>query len=195
MNFTRVLNPGFIHPSWYRSGRGVRVFVKVDYRDGRLSFTGVEGPTRSGNAVGSCGQIDLTAIDRLEKGWTQEMLRQLIAVWKRWHLNDMRAGCEHQRAEKWDELPIDPSKPLSSYGVHAPGESPSWNMLVWLPYIADPLKAARAKIKGRPNGLLGKPCPACGYAYGSAWLREDVPDEVLEWLKSLPETTVKPAWV
>lgn len=34
-----------------------------------------------------------------------------------------------------------------------------------------------------------------GYRYGTAWLREDVPDDVLDWLKGLPDTDVEPAWV
>lgn len=35
-----------------------------------------------------------------------------------------------------------------------------------------------------PGGLLGKPCPTCGYAYGSAWLFEQLPADVLEWLNN-----------
>lgn len=47
----------------------------------------------------------------------------------------------------------------------------------------------------RPEGLLCKPCPVCGYEYGSAWLKREVPEEILEYLKNLPETVKKPAWV
>jgi hypothetical protein len=36
-----------------------------------------------------------------------------------------------------------------------------------------------------PEGYLTKPCPVCGYKYGSAWLHEDVPQDVLDWLQSL----------
>lgn len=46
-----------------------------------------------------------------------------------------------------------------------------------------------------PEGLLTKPCPECGYKYGSAWRKEDVPEEVLEFLRSLPSTDKTPAWV
>lgn len=45
------------------------------------------------------------------------------------------------------------------------------------------------------RGLLCKPCPVCGYKYGTSWIKEDVPQEVIDWLFALPETTVKPAWV
>jgi hypothetical protein len=46
-----------------------------------------------------------------------------------------------------------------------------------------------------PEGLMSKPCPTCGYKYGSAWLKQDVPAEVIEFLKGLPDTDKKPAWV
>ena len=38
-----------------------------------------------------------------------------------------------------------------------------------------------------PDGILGKPCPVCGYQYGHAWQTEEVPQEVVDWLFSLPE--------
>jgi hypothetical protein len=34
-----------------------------------------------------------------------------------------------------------------------------------------------------------------GYKYGSAWLREEVPSDVLEFLAGLPDSEVTPAWV
>lgn len=46
-----------------------------------------------------------------------------------------------------------------------------------------------------PDGILGKPCPVCGYKYGTSWLKEDVPEDVLQFLYNLPDTTRKPAWV
>lgn len=45
------------------------------------------------------------------------------------------------------------------------------------------------------RGLLCRPCPVCGYKYGASWLYEEVPQDVLDWLFSLPETKSKPAWV
>lgn len=44
-------------------------------------------------------------------------------------------------------------------------------------------------------GILCKPCPICGYKYGTAWQKEEVPQDVIDWLFALPETTVRPAWV
>lgn len=44
-------------------------------------------------------------------------------------------------------------------------------------------------------GFIGKKCPVCGYGYGSAWIKEDVPQEVIDWLFALPDTRTQPAWV
>lgn len=46
-----------------------------------------------------------------------------------------------------------------------------------------------------PDGILTKPCPVCGYRWGSSWRAERVPAEVLQWLEALPDSTRKPAWV
>lgn len=82
----------------YNGGR-MSVFVCAQFVDGRLSMTGVEGPTRGGNAVGSCGQISMhlnepDGLDGFEPapGWSLESVRRLLALWDRWHLNDMQAG-------------------------------------------------------------------------------------------------------
>ncbi len=94
-----------------------------------------------------------------------------------WHMNDMRPGCVHQRAENWDERPIDPTKPIDAYGVHVPGGSATWNMLVWV------------RRDEHPEGLLSYPCPTCGYKYGSSWLTEELPAEVLAQVQALAEAT------
>ena len=44
------------------------------------------------------------------------------------------------------------------------------------------------------KGLLCKPCPVCGYKYGTNWLKEDLPDDVIAFLQSLPDTKIQPAW-
>lgn len=158
-------------------------YIKIDWDGTRLSVTGVEGPKRNGDAFGGCGQI--REFDgELRPGWTREMVERLRLLWNVWHLNDMKAGCEHQRAAGWDERPIDPSKPLNSYGKHFEGQHyASWNMLTWV------------KPSEHPDGLMTVPCPECGYKYGTAWLTMEVPDEVLNELKAFPAATTTPAWV
>lgn len=46
-----------------------------------------------------------------------------------------------------------------------------------------------------PIGVLCKPCPVCGYKYGTGWHKEEVPQEVIDWLFNLPDSIVEPAWV
>ena len=45
-----------------------------------------------------------------------------------------------------------------------------------------------------PDGILGKACPVCGHKYGTG-RKEEVPQDIIEWLFNLPTTKVKPAWV
>lgn len=143
------------------NGRKAQVFCKIEYTDGKLSISGVEGPRANGNCAGSCGQIDMSysqdALDEgmeLNEGWTPTKWFKFLKVWKRWHLNDMRAGCEHQRANGW------------TYEEHHNKET-----------------------------FEGEACLQCGYKIGSAWLKEEVPNEIIDFLKNLPESQTVPAWV
>lgn len=96
--FSRVLNPGTVLIGKQKA----QVFVKISYQNRCLSLTGVQGPLPSGNCRGSCGQIQLTIEPgQLGEGWTRTKLDRLINIWEKYHLNDMQAGCEHQRAD-WD---------------------------------------------------------------------------------------------
>lgn len=148
--------------------RRANVYCKIENENGRLSISGVVGPLPSGNALGGCGQIDMEFKHRNEadddkrygdligpneikfsKGWNATAWFDFLEVWKKWHLNDMHAGCEHQREweqKNYDELPED------------------------------------------------KACKVCGYEYGTAWNSVKVPEDVLDFLASLPETTKQPAW-
>lgn len=102
-----------------------------------------------------------------------DFIKELHPIWKRWHLNELRAGCEHQREMKWDECPIDPSKPLGHYGKHFEGQKmETSNMLIWI------------KPEEHPEGLLTKPCPECGYRYGTEWKKEEIPQEIQDKIRS-----------
>ena len=83
----------------YRNHYTYNAFVEIVYKNDILSLHGVIGPMISGNCRGSAGQCQ----DEIRKGvpkapWTKEMVDKLCDIWDRWHLNDKRAGCEHQRA-------------------------------------------------------------------------------------------------
>lgn len=250
------------------------MFAKIEYsKDGRLSIMGVIGPLRNGDARGSSGQIVMSFKEYDERGhmsladvtpapgWTPELVRQFFDAWDRWHLNDMRAGCEHQRGAEWDTskkiethnytwewgayyameqrviadgkahgVPINPKSEQSVRGAmrysgaaivfhglrFALGLEPfrkvaldpaEWDRVTLKFPDAENVRAkavkhtVETKTAGwlspseHPSGLLGKPCGVCGYKYGTAWKREDVPAAVIEFLQSLPDADVKPAWV
>ena len=39
--------------------------------------------------------------------------------------------------------------------------------------------------KEHPEGILTKPCEICGYKYGTKWNFEEIPEEVLEYLRTV----------
>jgi hypothetical protein len=151
-----------------------QVWVTAEIEGDQLSVTG-EIVARPGVEPVGWGQIiDAVRECKPVNGWTRDELDKLADVWEHWHLNDMRAGCEHQRAEGWDKRPIDPSKPTDTYGTFFEGQQqPSWNMLAWV------------RPEDHPDGLLTKPCPVCGYRYGTAWLTEELPQEIRDYVEGL----------
>lgn len=222
-----------------RLGKGAdgNIFCKIEYTDGKLSISGVEGPTRDGNARGGCGQIEMHLVASAispAPGWTRADIQQFLDYWRAWHLNNLRAGCEHQRAA-WnpaEKLQLEQYTWADRYhaarravesGTATPAEYEEYMKLTprvhavtieikrvnyRTPEVAELLAAGWIKVQkteektagwvypeSHPGGLLGKPCDVCGYKYGSAWLREEVPADVIEWLFSRPATDIQPAWV
>lgn len=222
--------------------------IQLKTEDGfvRLSISGVEGPMLGGDARGSCGQFIMSFKEYDERGhktldsitpapgWTPELIRQFFDVWDRWHLNDMRAGCEHQRAENWGKEKIEvvsykqtheaykirkeAEKKAATAAVEGqPAEltetekallSPDCFKDIYVPPDADSPLSGYYEVNKRetktsgcvyeyehPRGVLCKPCPTCGHKYGSAWLKEPLPPEVISFIESLPETDKTPAWV
>lgn len=241
-----------INPCWCRvhkrKGEGydnVRGFAKIEFTDGRLSICGVIGPMNNGNCRGSAGQCtDSIKQGTPADGWTKEMLDKLCDIWDRWHLNDMRPYCEHQKELGWAEAAVEEIvlhhyrlnqdayakrkdaekaaiEALRKGEVFAPTKEQTF--FAALPAsldIYEPLPESTAqyyhhkkplykgdcgatekKIRGwvrfdeSEHGILCKPCPVCGYKYGTSWLKEEVPQEVIDWLFALPDTKVEPAWV
>ena len=85
--FTKAI--GFSSKTTY-----ARVDIKFTH-DGRLSISG-NIRDYGKQSMGADGQI----ADELLAHFPKRAAR-LVEIWRRWHLNDMRAGCEHQRAAKW----------------------------------------------------------------------------------------------
>lgn len=147
---------------------GNSIFCKIQYENGALSISGVDGPLKSGNARGACGQI-LHDIDPEEiiyaPGWNKELLIRFLEIWDRWHLNDLRAGTPKQ---------LEILKKNESKFIECEKCYYSW--------ASELLKSEGLQIDD-------------GYIYGSGWLTEEVPQEVIDFLFSLPDTDRKPAWV
>lgn len=143
------------------------VFVDVVFNGERLSITGVIGPKSNGDCRGSAGQItnSLREIIVFAAGWDRESVTKLAEIWDRWHLNDMRAGSPAQRA--WlDE----------NFEGHRD-------------YVAVSAALAEAGLNPDPSfEYNGAP-----YKYGHAWLSEEVPADVLDWLSGRqPAARVSP---
>ena len=156
-------------------GRGANgnIFANIKFIGGRLSISGVEGPTRGGDCRGSCGQIVMHEWGALTyaPGWTAALTEKFRSIWGQWHLNDMKAGSPAQTAYL-DAHPVEYAYPQSHYDA-----------------ACNALRAAG--LNPDPSFIYGgKP-----YAYGHAWLRVDVPEDVIAFLKSLPDTVIRPAWV
>jgi hypothetical protein len=231
---------------------GANIFSRIQYKDGKLSISGVIGPMPHGNSRGGCGQIEmefehrdpasndyrykpeeLLGPSRIEfaEGRTADLFLDLAQAWHDWHLNDMRAGCEHQRAEKWGTKRIEvctwrlkdevtkaqraiKERALDAAAAGTPFQTEVQEaFLLRLPWeVKAPregfqdagfydIKSAETKTAGwvyeteHPEGCLSKPCPVCGYKYGNAWKREEVPAEILAFLADLPASDRKPAWI
>src|ERR1019366_10619281 len=150
-NFKKVIRIGMVDVGNVLAS----LFCKIEYTDGRLSISGVEGPLSNGDAKGSCGQIDMHEWKFLNyaDGWNAALVKQFRAVWSKWHLNDMKAGSKVQE----DYLENNPV-PKEAYAF------PKSQYVV----VGDVLAAA---------GLNPDPD---GYKYGHAWKRQEVPEDVIE---------------
>lgn len=47
------------------------------------------------------------------------------------------------------------------------------------------------KPSDHPNGILGKPCPVCGYEYGTKWLKEELPADIVAEVTAWTDATFK----
>ncbi|MDR1315697.1 MAG: hypothetical protein LBK13_02385 [Spirochaetales bacterium] len=166
--FVKAVNPGRIE----MRGRLREMFISIEFRsDGILSICGAARPRHSGNCARSCGQCDdeLEEISVFHKGWSKEKARNLRRAWNDWPLNRLRPGCAHKAEWKMSKILEMPEGENKMAGWITPEE--------------------------HPGRLLNKPCPVCGYKYGSPWKEKHVPDDVLAWLYNLPDTKITPAWV
>lgn len=183
-SFTKVLRIGTVNTG---NGRRASIHCKVKFTDRRLSFTGVIGALPSGNALGSSGQISWEFAHRnardndarynsliapsdimFTSSWDTELWYDFLDAWKRWHMNDTRAGSQVQE----DYLR---THPISQ----ADYVYPKSHYEVALQVLTD----------------AGLNPDADGYVYGSAWKFEQIPQNVLNFLYTLPDADKLPAWI
>jgi hypothetical protein len=148
-------------------GRSYSVFCKIKFINGELSISGVEGPLDSGNALGGCGQIvdGLTDIVAFAPGWNKTLMREFRSIWREWHLNHMVPGTPEQ---------------MAFLKTTAKGERQTYDWAVGTL---------------RDAGLISVEYEGKPYRYGTAWLKKEVPADVIDFLKSLPDSDKQPAWV
>lgn len=133
------------------------VTITVKYEDGVFSATGeIWNPRQTDCHV--CGQC----LDEIAELFPQhETAQRLIAIWREWHLNDLTAGSPAQEAYLKSN-PVTYVYPQSHYEV-----------------ACDALKAAG--LQPDLNYLHnGKP-----YAYGTAWLRREIPADIAAEIETL----------
>lgn len=230
---------------------GVRSFwvfctIEIQWQEDnkvRISISGVEGPFSNGNCAGGCGQIDMHIredpcyVAEYGPGWDEALFREFLDVWDYWHLNNMRTGCQHQRAMNWGNEYVqvatlnlrtdiwrkrqkikeraeqnlrngvlDMTTAFDSYDLmiyslpsemKAPGEDIARYMQerdldeFYVVANSERKYAGHVYETEHPRGVLTKPCPECGYKYGSAWLYEHPTQEVIDFLSSLPPAAVE----
>jgi hypothetical protein len=170
------------------------VLGKVDYNNtGKQNCeAAITWELKEGNIFSMCAEIwnpgksDIYAggqcVDMVAGYFPDNVKAQrMVEIWKRWHLNDLQAGCEHQRALKWEDARI----PADELPKHCRANRDDKGYLaIWI----YPLEAIGGKWinadECHKDGLLMKACPVCGYQYGSRWLKEEIPADIVAEIKS-----------
>lgn len=204
--------------------------VEWELKDGRFTMSAEiwQQNTRDILRGGQC-------VDEIAKLFPNDAkLQRMCKIWERWHLNDMRAGCEHQRELPEFQPRYEPALEISvefhAYkaleaatekdetgpeakllaNLQAFDVRPFHKVLMtqeradrlyaWLGGWADQttkyakghnLIINKVQIplhhtypKDHPLGFLAKPCPMCGYKYGTKWLKEELPEDVVKEIES-----------
>lgn len=132
--------------------RNCEAAITWSLKDGVFSMQGeIWNPAKSDLYEG--GQCVDTVAKRFPR---DKKAQRMVAIWQRWHLNDMRAGSPAQQAEL--KKHTFPGYPANHY---------EW--------ASDVLTKA---------GLN----PDNGYKYGHAWLREELPADVVAEIQSWSAT-------
>lgn len=152
-------------PMW--NGKKYPMFCEIEFTNRVLSISGVIGPLKSGNAIGGCGQINME-FDHVNKAHNDSRYEHLIKA------------SELRFAPGWDKT--------------------KWYKFLeaWHDWHLNDLHAEceHQEVLGWTYEThKGQSCPTCGYEIGTAWTRREVPQDVVDFLFSLPDTDRVPNWV
>lgn len=185
-NFNATLQLGKIAYTGKRRVNAVELELNIRYHDGegkrtvdlelapeRYAVVSICGSIK--NALGSDSVSHGQNTDEIRKALHVASVQRICNLWDRWHLNDLKSGTPAQM----DYLKSHPSgsasdhfiaskKTLEEAGLYTVSYSPK-----------------RGRLDGHINGDQL-------YTYGTDWLVEIVPDEVIEELKALFSTPVAP---
>jgi hypothetical protein len=190
----------------YYNHRASGVFVEVEVKETpkgpELSICGSAWlpDGRDCYTAGQCLDHLAAEVATWAPGWSAERFARVVGVWERWHLNGMRAGCEHQRAAGWRFCSGHPTPEVWIPNLRR-GRIPEgvvydrndngifWDERVFYTIMdcagqAETVRLAEFTRSVRCSlDTMGRPCPECGYKHGSAWLHEALPPEIIEEVK------------
>lgn len=146
------------------------------------------------------------------------LYKNIMGLWRKWHLNDMHPDCIHQRELGWSDILLDDSRPKTqdnmaswTYPKRQGLELLGYKLYEFIPFnfviggeYNSYIKISMHKIKNlvkklfkvdvwrdeskaHAKGVMGKPCPVCGYKYGTSWVHEPISNQDLDLIMELLE--------
>jgi hypothetical protein len=161
----------------YSPGRidGGRAFLEWELEDGRFSMSG-EIWDRQGSDCVSAGQC----VDEIADSFPNDKkLQRMREIWERWHLNDMKAGSPAQEhwlkahAADWEHY-----QETAREAVKAGAEIMQhyqWAASALSGVGLNPDRSYRYTGPGAAN-IRDE---GAGYTYGSAWIKDELPPEIV----------------
>ena len=201
-----------------------KFWVEISYKDGKLSLSGVAGAKSNGDCLGSCGQcqeylleIKTQEAKRLFEIWNKWHLNDMrpncehqvgsdwntqkeITLYHYKQTSDFLLKRNRLKSEKEKELLTNLTASITKEEailLNAPYFLTTESDIAQDGYILDKKEVKTAgwvNHKEHKHGLLGKPCLICGYEYGTAWRKEEVPLDVLEFLRGLKDSKSQYPW-
>ena len=134
---------------------------------------------------------------------TQKVIELIEFEWSKAYYNQRNSAEDGTMSQKsyaaWGNIVKRVTRILFSPDASHKWESPEVKRLIaegWIKKKGKIKKEACGWVRysEHPEGLLCKPCEVCGYKYGTAWLKEELPDAVRCFVEELPLCHKIPAW-